>query len=361
MGDKDKRQESVLRRIKSRLKLDKLDAFLFSDGYDISYLTGFYTGGVLLLVSGGRRPVLFVDRMNRTLLERSVKGKKLEVVSGAGSAAAAFVGYVKGLPASRIGFDPEALTVGSYGRLSAALGKSKLLPAEGLTSPRVINSARAIKSPEEAKIMRRAARETILIWREVEGKIRPGMTEIAIADMVDILIRLKGFENSFPTIAAAGKNTAYPHAVPTSKKLMAGEHVLVDFGIRYKGYCSDLTRIYYKGRINRQIEDFLGYVTLAQKTAIKYIKPGAKIGSAVAIAFKVFKENKLQDFNIHALGHGVGLEVHESPFLREGSPETFKKGMVVTVEPGLYRPGTGGIRIEDMVLVTEKGCEVLTK
>ncbi|MDP8298657.1 MAG: Xaa-Pro peptidase family protein, partial [Candidatus Tantalella remota] len=307
------------------------------------------------------RPVVFVDRMNRTLLEKSVKGRKLEVVSGPGSAAAAFVGYVKGMKAFRIGFDPESLTVGSFGRLSAALGKSKLVSAEGLATPRVITAARSIKSLEEIRIMRRVARETTAIWSEAERKISPGMTEIEIAEVVDLLVRRKGYENSFPTIAAAGKNTAYPHAVPTSKKFASGEHVLVDFGIRHKGYCSDLTRVYYKGRINRQIEDFLGYVRQAQKAAIKQIRPGASIGSTVGCAFKVFNESELQDFNIHALGHGVGLEVHESPYLRDGSPETFKKGMVVTVEPGLYKPGLGGIRIEDMVLVTEKGCEVLTR
>ena len=186
------------------------------------------------------------------------------------------------------------------------------------------------------------------------------MTEKEIGKLVDMCILDAGCTNSFPTIAAVGANTAHPHAVPTERRLKKNEHVLVDFGLRYKGYCSDLTRTWDNGRIDGQIRDFRKSVLKAQKAAIKMIKPGVMIGTLARESYNILNIVSKGEFILHGLGHGVGLEVHERPFLRMASTERLKKGMVITVEPGLYKEGLGGIREEDMVVVTEKGCEVLT-
>ena len=145
------------------------------------------------------------------------------------------------------------------------------------------------------------------------------------------------------------------------RHLKKDDHLLVDFGIRVNGYCSDLTRIWAGGRIMRKIAQLRKHVRKARDQAIKKIKPGLSVGKLAKEANKYFKNNNVNKYIYHGLGHGVGLDIHEPPFLRDDSREKLKQGMVVTVEPGLYIPGIGGIREEDMVLVTKGGCEVLTR
>ncbi|MBU1084160.1 MAG: Xaa-Pro peptidase family protein, partial [Candidatus Omnitrophica bacterium] len=250
------------------------------------------------------------------------------------------------------------ISVAGYEKLIKDLPGIKLIGSSG--GPDILGNIRKIKDRKETDVMRRAARITVKIWKKIKKNITTGMTEKDIAAMIDMHIRSRGCLNAFPTIAAVGKNTAYPHAVPTSRRLKDNEHVLVDFGVRYKGYCSDLTRICLNGRIDRQIMGFRDHVRKAHDLAIKTAKDGVRIDTVCGKVRKVFQDANLGDFLLHGLGHGIGVEVHERPFLRLGCPEKLKKGMVITIEPDLYREGLGGVREEDMILITEKGCEVLT-
>jgi len=249
-------------------------------------------------------------------------------------------------------------------KINMILGEAikKIRPIVTLVNSReIIESLRVQKSDNEIKILRGLARQTVRIWESFRKNVRVGMTEHELASAVDVEIRRGGYYNSFPTIAAVGKNTAFPHAVPGNARLRRAEHALFDFGIQHEGYCSDLTRIWVKGRISRKIKRLYDAVLLAHDNAIQKLEPGVRIGDVVKGVNKLLIDKGLGSYICHSLGHGVGLNIHEDPFLREASEEVLREGMVVTVEPGLYDVRCGGIRIEDMVLITAKGREVLTQ
>ena len=345
-------------------KLTRLGAqgILISREADIKYLADLYQEGVFLLVPAKGEAVYFIDVMNQSLAEKVVTLPGIKIVSRKSSIAKALKPHLKEAGIKRLLYDSLDLSVALYNSIKKECKSLKLVDKVKRTPASIlVGKMREVKSEEEIKVIRKSARITVKIWKEVKRKIRVGLSEKEIASLVDVAIKKSGCENSFPTIAAAGVNTAYPHSIPTSRKLKRGEHVLVDFGIRYKGYCSDLTRIWDKGRINRQIEAFKTHVQKAHDEAIKAIRPGASIGLTVKRSHNVFSRSDLGKYILHGLGHGVGLEIHEAPFLRETSKDSFREGMVVTVEPGLYKTGLGGIRLEDMVLVTKKGSEVLTR
>ncbi|MGD2278641.1 MAG: Xaa-Pro peptidase family protein [Candidatus Omnitrophota bacterium] len=344
-----------LKRIKARISRIGMDALLVSDKSDIIYLTNFYSQGVMVLVGRGK-PLYVIDPMNKALAEKMLKGKKLEVVEAKGSIIDTVADLVRDKRIRKLGYNSESLASSAYEKLIRLKPKVRLKPASF-----VIREIREIKTPEEIRKLRKAAREAVRIWREVKRSVKAGLTEMEIAALIDVHIRRRGGENSFPTIAAIGSNSAYPHAVPMGRRLKNNEHLLVDFGIKLNGYCSDLTRIWAKGRINRKIQELQKHVRKVHDLTIKKIKPGTSIEALVNGSDRYFKNYSLSKYICHGLGHGLGLDVHEAPFLGSGSRERLKEGMVVTVEPGLYIPGVGGVRIEDMVVVTKKGCEVLTR
>ena len=345
----------LLKAARRKVSRSGLDALLVSGERDIFYLTSFFSSGAFLLILKGGRPVYFIDDMNSALARKELKGADLGDII-AGPIKKTLKGVIGEKRIKKLGFNEKSLSLSEYRSLTSKLGKVKFREASS-----ILEDMRKKKRPFETALLRKAARETIKIWKEVRGKIRTGMSEKEVARLVDVTIRKKGHENSFPTIAAIGKNSAFPHAIPTSRRLKKGEHILVDFGIRYSGYCSDLTRTWDNGRINGQIRDFRRSVRKAQTHAIERLKPGRAIGSLVKEAHKLLINNNFSGYMRHGLGHGIGLDVHEGPILRESSSERLKVGMVITVEPGLYKEGLGGMREEDMVLITEKGCEVLTR
>ncbi len=356
-----KHKETAIKRIKSKLPRLGIDALAVSAQSNIEYLTPLYAGGALLLIARKGPPLYFVDSMNKTLAERELAGSRLIVLACAGPVLESFAECIKDKNIKKLGFNGEDFSLAGYKRLSSLIPKVKLIDkSRGVQISSVLKDLRSIKHPDEVKLIRTIARETVRLWRRVKKSIRTGMSEKEIASVIDMHIYRKGYERSFPTIVAIGKNSAYPHATPGGRRLKGGEHVLVDFGMRQEGYCSDLTRIYYKGRINRKIGRFHECVRKARDFAIKSIAPGVKISSVAEGVNNIFINNKFQDYILHGLGHGVGLDIHEEPSLSQKCHDKFREGMVITVEPGLYKPGLGGIRIEDMVLVTSKGCEVLT-
>ncbi|MFH1305713.1 MAG: Xaa-Pro peptidase family protein [Candidatus Omnitrophota bacterium] len=352
----------IMRKIRAKMARIGIDGLLLSDEQNIRYLTGFHFSGVLLVDAGKNDPLYFVNPMNASQAEKLLGGAEITVITAPKTPIAALAEYIGSRKIKKVGINPEKISIAAHDRLVSLMPKVKFVTRVGTTGmSSVLECVREIKSPEEIRILRKAGQITIRIWRDVCRKIKTGMSEKEIAAMVDICVRRLGHENSFPTIAAVGVNTAYPHAIPTSRRLKKDEHLLVDFGIRYQGYCSDLTRIYDNGRIDRQIRVFRKSVEKALDSAVKRIKDGVGIRPLVEGADDVLRSGGQEADILHGLGHGVGLDVHERPFLNRSSREKLVKGMVVTVEPGLYKPGVGGVRLEDMVLVTAKGCEVLTR
>jgi Xaa-Pro aminopeptidase len=305
-------------------------------------------------VPAGKPPVYFIDSMNEELGRKMLKG----LGSGglvAGNVSENFRKYAKKNRLKKTGVNERLITVSEQ---KALAGKGAFRFRH---DPSLVGDMRCVKAEDEIKVIKKAARETVKIWKEIRKNIETGMTEKDVADMINVLIRALGHENSFQPIVAVAENTAYPHAVPGGRRLKKGEHLLADFGLRVRGYCSDLTRIYAKGRINRKITGLLELVREAHDMAIKMVRPGVSTGHLNKAVIRYFNNNKVSSYVLHSLGHGVGRDIHERPFFREGSGERLREGMVIAIEPGLYVPGLGGVREEDMVLVTRNGCEVLTR
>ncbi|MFA6378548.1 MAG: M24 family metallopeptidase, partial [Candidatus Omnitrophota bacterium] len=191
--------------------------------------------------------------------------------------------------------------------------------------------------------------------------IQPGRSESQVFEKLERYVRAHHHQFSFPTIIASGPNSCFPHARITQRKLRRGEPVLVDMGIDVEGYKSDLTRMFFLGKIPHRVREVYDAVAQAQRFAIEKIKPGVLAKDIDAQARNFLKQQKLDSFFNHSLGHGVGLEIHEAPGISPKSSAVVKEGMVFTVEPGVYIPGQFGIRIEDMVLVTPKGHKVLSQ
>jgi Xaa-Pro aminopeptidase len=347
--------KKAFRSFSSLLRSHDLDAYLVTDLADMEYLTGFSCPGAKLLVpSGGGKGVFFVGRMNLSLARTMLSGR--EFVEPVGDILFTDISArMRELGIRRVGIKRVGMSAAAYEKMRRCARKVSFLDAPGIP-----DGLREIKSAMEIDRIRDVAGRTAALWRRIRRQVSPGMSEKDIALMVDIMVRENGCDNSFPTIAATGPNTAFPHAVPTGRRLEANELLLVDFGMRSGGYCSDLTRVYYKGRIDRKIRRLRDAVLCAQEAVISRIRPGVAIGTLVKTADEVFAKKDCSRYALHGPGHGIGLDVHEKPFLRADESSRLRAGMVFTVEPGLYIEGSGGVRVEDMVLVTPKGCEVLS-
>jgi len=218
-----------------------------------------------------------------------------------------------------------------------------------------------IKSTREIKLLKKAADITNDIFRCVSKKVKPGVRESEIVAETEAIIKKKGLKRSFPTIVASGPNAAKPHAKVTERKIKTNDVVVFDFGVIYKGYHSDMTRTIIVGKIDRKLKLLYQTVKKAQKVAIEKVRSGIKASDLAREAHDFMRKKGFGKYILHTLGHGIGMKVHEAPKLSEKNRHILKKNMVCTIEPGLYIKNKGGIRIEDMVLITEKGCQVLTR
>lgn len=240
-----------------------------------------------------------------------------------------------------------------------SLEKEGLIPVP-VSSP--VRSLRMIKDQEEIKIMRKALRITERALERVLPLLRPGISEKDIAIELDYQIQILGGEVAFPTIVATGKRTALPHAHPSRGKIPKNSWVLVDWGARFAGYCADLTRTIYVGNQKpKEFQDIFQLLQNAQMLAKEHCKAGVTACQIDGVVRKFFSQRDMEANFTHGLGHGVGIEVHEEPALNSQSQTVLMENMVVTVEPGLYFPEWGGIRLESMVMVTKEGCLTLDR
>ena len=270
---------------------------------------------------------------------------------------------------SRIGIEGASMTVSRFQRLSTALGVPASEGISGTVSlvatERVIERRRAVKDAFEIGTLREAARRLSHVARDVPAFVREGRSEQAVAADIDAAIRDAGFERpAFETIVASGVNSARPHAHPGPRRLESGDGVVLDFGGIYDGYCVDLTRTVHIGRPAPELLRLAGAVREAHAAAIAAVRPGARPSEIDAAARGVLTRHGLAEAFGHGTGHGLGLEVHEDPRISKlpGAlpDDPVVPGMVFTIEPGAYVEGLGGVRIEDDVLVTDDGCDVLT-
>jgi Xaa-Pro aminopeptidase len=345
------------------LEKKRLDTVLITHLPNVRYLCGFSgSSGVLAFARGDW--AFFTDGRYTGQARAQVQGAAVVVkpqVPLVNAAAWVAKAMRRGSVRMQLGIEAEHTTLAMHSRIASELrkqaGNSRCRIVQ---TSAIVESFRIRKDREEIEQIRKAVQLASGVFPEVLGAIRLGMTEKHVAAELEYAARRAGADNmSFETIVASSERSALPHARPTGERLGRG-FVILDYGVILGGYCSDMTRTVRVGRADRAARQIYKAVLEAQAAAIAAVRAGTECGKVDAAARKVLRRYKLDRYFTHSLGHGVGIEIHEAPRLAKGQTQALETGMVVTIEPGVYIAGSGGVRIEDMVLVTPTGCEVLT-
>jgi Xaa-Pro aminopeptidase len=362
-----------LARVREHARTAGVDALVVTHLPNVQYMTGFTgsAGAALVLPRACR---LIVDFRYVTAASDLIAalGGLVTIETFERSYDEAIVDVLRREGASRVGVEASYLPVGRFNGISNALAARAPLPVDTGDIPtlvpteRLVERARVIKDAGEIETLREAGRRLARVAEQAHGLVREGRTEREVSWAIEAAIRAAGFSRpAFETIVASGPNSALPHARPTDRIIEAGDPTVLDFGGVYNGYCVDLTRTVQLGGLSGPHGRLYAAVEEAQMAAIQAVRPGVTAGAIDAAARAVLERHGLGDAFGHGTGHGLGLEVHEEPRIARpasrGPDAVIEPGMVFTIEPGAYVPGIGGARIEDDVLVTDDGCEVLTK
>ncbi len=339
-------------QLTSRLPEWRADAFLTSALPNIHYLSGFTgSNGVVLLLGG--RALLFTDPRYAT---QAPQESDCEVKVAKGPLLVEVAKWIKRLKLRSLAFEENRISYEEYGQLKTALGSIRLKPVNG-----AVESLRMTKSADEIGTITASVRLNSVALEQTLEQFQHSMTEADVAAEIEYRMRLLGADGtSFDTIVASGPRTALPHAHPGNHPVEADQLLLIDMGASVAGYASDMTRTYALGKLNAKIRRMYKAVLESQLAAIDAIKPGISCAYVDRTARDVLSGYGLDKLFVHSTGHGLGLEIHERPRVGRKERTKLQAGMVITVEPGVYQEGVGGIRIEDTVVVTATGCEVLT-
>jgi Xaa-Pro aminopeptidase len=349
-----------LKRLQAVFDRNRLDAFLITHLPNIRYLSGF-TGTSGVLVVSEARSVFFTDGRYSEQARAEVQGPRVVIARKPPLAAAAewlmenksHLGREK---PHALGIESEHLTVAGRTQLASFLRSDFRLRE----TQRLVEQARMVKDANEIARLRAAVVLGASLFDRALEVIRPGVKESEVAAEMEYVARRAGAEEmSFPTIIAAGKRSAQPHGRASRAVIPSRGFVVCDFGVILAGYCSDRTRTVHVGRPTGEARRVYEAVREAQAAAIETVRSGVSVGKIDQAARKMLQKRGLARYFTHSTGHGVGLEIHEPPRIAAAQTEVLRAGMAVTIEPGVYIPGRGGVRIEDMVVVTEHGCEVL--
>lgn len=338
--------------LRDKISLQNMQGMIISNPKNIKYLTGIDAEGTLLIT---RKENFFLTDARYTEYAKSV----LTINDGI------IVNDIRNISrddyenfflfCENVGFEENYITYATYKKY---IERYKIHNFE--ETENMIEKQRMIKDEEEIELIQKACQITDECFKHICDYIKIGKTEKEIAFEIEKFFRENGAEDvAFETIVASGKNSSKPHAIPTDKKVEAGDVITIDMGCQYKGYCSDMTRTIFAGYIPEQVQNVYQLVLKNQLQTLKEMKDGASIRMISRMVENDFKINGYD--LIHSLGHGVGLDIHEIPFISGNNDNTLKTNMVVTNEPGIYLPGNYGVRIEDTVLITKSGCITLTK
>jgi Xaa-Pro aminopeptidase len=342
-------------KLRSQLHKSKLDSLLVTSFTNVSYLTGF-TGDDSYLLLNGKHSILLSDERYTTQLQEECPDLELSIRGPGKKMLASVEAEISRAKAKRLGFEADSMTVAMHAALGEAAKRSTLVACEGW-----VEQLRIVKDREEIARTRTACEQARRAFEVVRAALTPDMTELEVAADLEYQARRFGGKClSFPAIVAAGPRAALPHASPTLRKLGTSDFTLIDWGVNEGQYVSDLTRILVTGRISPKLQKIYAVVLKAQLAGIEAIRPGVTCEEVDRAARNIIAKAGYGKQFGHGLGHGTGLEIHEAPRLAQGQATVLKPGMIVTVEPGIYFPGWGGVRIEDDVLVTRSGREVLT-
>ena len=354
------------KRLAEELRWAHMEALLVTHLPNIYYLCGFTgSAGILLFQAGahGRSPRLtfFTDGRYTQQAKSEVKGARVVITKAAALKEACDVVVKNRI--RKLSFESDHLPYSlyqqirhclrSHGRAGAGI---KLRPVPGM-----VEQLRTVKDADEISRIRAAVALAADLFPRALATVRPGVAEVTIAGELELEARKAGADGmSFDTIVASGARSALPHGRASTQAVPRDGFIILDYGVILAGYCSDMTRTVYVGSVSEEHRRMYEAVRTAQAASISAVRPGAETGEVDRAGREVLKKAGYDAYFTHSTGHGVGIEVHESPRLAKGQTQKLAPGMVITIEPGIYIPDQGGVRIEDMVLVTESGYEVLT-
>ncbi len=343
-----------LEAVRQRIIESRLHGFLVTSLPNIRYLSGF-TGSNAALLVFPRRCLFFTDSRYRTQASGEVEGAQIIIASG--SLMEAVSSKLMHGVRKRIGFEAGSLTVSAFTHLKGIAGETKFLPTDG-----IVEEIRVRKDAIEISKIKRAAEITDRVINKILAILRPGIRELEVAAEITYWHKRFGAESeAFDPIVASGQRGALPHAGASAKKVAKGEMVTIDIGCKVEGYHCDLTRTIAVGKPSAEMKKIYHIVLDAQQRSLDEARPGLHVKSLDVVARSTIRERGYGKFFCHSLGHGLGLEVHELPRVSSKSKDILKKGSVITVEPGIYIPQVGGVRIEDDIIIREHDNEVLSK
>jgi Xaa-Pro aminopeptidase len=348
-----------LRRIRAILRARAMDAFLITSPENRRYLSGFKaedaaineSSGALLITA--KEAIVLTDGRYEVQAGQECQGWRLFIYRKGLKEAVKRLTEEAGV--KKLAYEPEYLTCAGLEAIKKACPRLDIAPLSGR-----IETMRAIKSQEEIMHIKAAITAAEIVFKEVSSAIHPGMTEKEVAWRIVEGLSMRAEGPSFPPIVASGPNSALPHAVPTERPIAEGEPVIIDMGAKLNGYSSDMTRTIFIGEPMPPFKEIYNTVRAAQIAAQNAISAGMAARTVDRIARDIIKTAGFGPMFNHSLGHGVGLAVHEAPALSPRNRKTLRQGMVATIEPGIYLPGQGGVRLENMVYIGEKGGLMLS-
>ena len=358
MGKDTAPHETRVASLRRAMQDADLDWMLVTGREHVRYLAGFSGSAGWLLVGADEQGLLtdfrYRDQAEHEspewtfhLAEDGLPRKLMAVLAGDGR--------------ERLGFDPAHVTVRDYRAASEGNGDSTGSSPEWVPTDRIVERIAVVKDAGEIELMARAADVTDRVFEDIVGLMSPGVTERDIAAEIEYRARRLGADGTaFEPIVASGPRAALPHATPSDRKIATGDVVIVDMGVRWRGYNSDMTRTVSVGETSVQLREVYSTVARAQELALMGAGPGVRAADLDAVARGYIADHGYAEAFGHSLGHGVGLQVHEAPSLSSRSEDTLQPGMIVTIEPGIYISGWGGVRIEDLVVITDEGSRVLS-
>lgn len=341
-----------LQKLRKILQEQNIDGVLITNEYNRRYMTGFTgTAGVAIV---SQNDAVFITDFRYTE-QATAQIKDYRIVQHEVTLLEEIATQVKAMGIKLLGFEKDSVSYGTY-ELYKNVIQADLVPVSGL-----IEKIRLIKTEQEINIIKVACEIADHAFTHILDYIKPGKTELDVSNELEFFMRQQGAtQSSFDTIVASGLRSALPHGVATNKVIEKGDFVTLDFGALYNGYISDITRTVAVGEPSEKLVEMYNTVLTSQLLALEKVGPGLTGIQADAIARDYLTEKGYGEAFGHSLGHGIGLEVHEGPGLSKRSNTVLEPGMAVTIEPGVYVPGVGGVRIEDDILITESGNELLT-
>jgi len=343
--------QSRRRKIRRQLREHNVDGLILTQSVDVRYVTAFSGHDSWALVTARAVHLLTDSRYTEQAAKECVDTTLVERQGNIAVAAGKLVRKLRSLQNVAIG---RTITLAAF----ETLRKNIDVPLKKLDG--VLETVRSIKDTEELAAIKTAAGISAQALERTKPSFRPGVSEIELAGLLELEIRRLGGRNGFETIVAFGPNGSRPHHQPSQRKLRKTDTILIDFGASYNGYTSDITRCFVVGRPTAAYRRAYDVVERAQAAAISTARAGAELAEVDAAPRSVIRESGLPVYG-HGSGHGIGLEVHEIPFLKADTQDKLQAGQIITIEPGVYLPGKFGVRLEDDILITETGCQILTR